>query len=80
MSSESDKHIESWRKLRDQADWYIKETLKTHFPRQHGYPSSEYVPSRIQEETFTVGRALLVHKRCDLTIKTIQILMGKHSE
>lgn len=68
MSEEWDSQIELWKKLRDQADQRIKQTLNMEYPRECGHPKLENVPNQS-----TIGRALLAFTRCDLTIKTIQM-------
>lgn len=69
MSGEYENQIELWKKLRDQADQHIEQTLDMHFQRQCGH----MLENTSNPNQLTIGRALLAFTRCDLTVKTIQM-------
>lgn len=67
------RQIENWKQLRSRADGVIKETLKTHFPCEYGYPNPMNTPKSYQQEESIIGRTLWAYARSDLTIKTMQM-------
>lgn len=71
--------IESWKKLRDQADVLIKRTLQKQDRSQYERSGlhSQNGQTFSQGDNMTIGRALLAYTRSDLFIKSIEIKREK---
>lgn len=67
--------LKRWRMLRDQADGVIKRTLERKFPCSYATPDPDLgmSPRSCKKAAWTMGRALWVYSRSDLTIKTMQM-------
>lgn len=77
MKNRSQSKAKSWEALRNQSDALIKTLLERDFPSKYGYPRPEMTHKSYQEEESTMGRALLVYTRCDLTLKTMELCPRK---
>lgn len=73
MDKQWKQQIETWEKLRAEADVVIKGTLAKHFPCENAKPKLDNTHKSYHQEELSIGRALWAYARSDLTIKTIQL-------